>query len=174
MILTRSYPQCGCQTSCYLCPIFRYIKFSMWGHQYGDSMYMSCIELVHRFELWAVACNRRRSSSSDSQGSAIFACPVCSQCLQWANKPLQCLPVFTFLAYSTRTNNFESPQKSYVMYLYLLYIYENIKVICKFLVEIFDLQVTKVIATVYLASCQNRKNNEISCDMSCDHVYQTH
>ena len=26
-------------------------------------MYMSCIELVHRFKLWAVACNRRSSSS---------------------------------------------------------------------------------------------------------------
>src|SRR6266446_3412846 len=42
--------------------------------------------------------------------------------VQWANKPLQCLPVFTSLAYSTRTNDFKIPQKSYVMYLYLLYL----------------------------------------------------
>src|SRR5258707_12547889 len=42
--------------------------------------------------------------------------------IQWANKPLQCLPVFNSLAYSTRTNNFKIPQKSYVMYLYLLYL----------------------------------------------------
>src|SRR6266481_6834419 len=45
--------------------------------------------------------------------------------IQWANKPLQCLPVFNSLAYSTRTNNFKIPQKSYVMYLYLLYLSEK-------------------------------------------------
>src|SRR5258708_1348580 len=42
--------------------------------------------------------------------------------IQWANKLLQCLPVFNSLAYSTRTNNFKIPQKSYIMYLYLLYL----------------------------------------------------
>src|SRR5260370_42564660 len=53
-------------------------------------------------------------------GASQPSCPVGD--LQWANKPLQCLPVFTSLAYSTRTNNFKIPQKSYVMYLYLLYV----------------------------------------------------